>query len=223
VPTFKLAGDLFLLFLQLLLLLCHHLLLMSNGNCLLVEVLPHLDVGLAMGLSRGVQLFGNSLLIEQELHPIQLLPPHRCSLPFRGDPLLEQGTPLHVALLFLINIGPLSLEHFLRLAQHEMSHSIASERETCPVAQSRGCPVTTLSASPSSSLVMLASAAVVHATAAPDWVHEEAASVFGSVMVGVVPAAVAPAVESGSGAASPPPWDAGIVSRFVARQHAIND
>jgi hypothetical protein len=52
-PTFKRAGDLFLLFLQLLLRLCHCLLPMTNDNRLLIELLLHLDVGLATGLSHS--------------------------------------------------------------------------------------------------------------------------------------------------------------------------
>jgi hypothetical protein len=54
----KHADDLFLLFLHRLLLLCHRLLSMSNGNCLLANVLMRLDVGLATCLSHDIQLFG---------------------------------------------------------------------------------------------------------------------------------------------------------------------
>jgi hypothetical protein len=42
--------------------------------------------------------------------------------------------------------------------------------------------------------------------AAPKGVHEEGASIAGSVMVGAAPATTAPAVESGAGAWLPPPW-----------------
>jgi hypothetical protein len=102
---------------------------MSDGNCLLAEVLLRLDVGLTTGLSCSVQLFGTrhqplgigieqvngcSLLIEQALHLIQLRSLHHCLLPLRGGMLLEQGTPLREMSSLFLN-DPLSLEHILCL------------------------------------------------------------------------------------------------------------
>jgi hypothetical protein len=112
----KHAGDLFLLFL-------HRLLSMSNGNCLLDDVLLCLDVGLTACLSHDAQLYdtrhqllgisveqvnGSSMLNEQALHLIQLLTLPRRLLLLGGGTLLEQGTPLHEALLLFLNIDPLS-------------------------------------------------------------------------------------------------------------------
>jgi hypothetical protein len=62
------------------------------------------------------QANGDFFLFEHGLHLVQPLPLlHRLLLLERGL-LLEQGTPLHEALLLLLNVGPLPLEHVLRLA-----------------------------------------------------------------------------------------------------------
>jgi hypothetical protein len=84
--------------------LSHHLLPLADDARARIEVLLLLDSGVGTSLRYGIQLFGschqilgigvkqtngNSLLIEQELHLVQLLPLRDCPLPLRGGTLLE--------------------------------------------------------------------------------------------------------------------------------------
>jgi hypothetical protein len=89
-----------------------------------------LDVGLTMGLSRSKQVLGlfhqllslsveetdgDFFLLEHGLHLAQPLLLCCRLLLCGGGPLLEEGAPLREALLLLLNVGPLLLQHVLRL------------------------------------------------------------------------------------------------------------
>jgi hypothetical protein len=62
------------------------------------------------------QADGDLLLIEQKLHLVQPCSFCRRLLLFRSGPLLEQGTPLRVALPVFLKFVPLPLEDVLCLA-----------------------------------------------------------------------------------------------------------
>jgi hypothetical protein len=114
---------------------------------------------------------------------------------------------------------------------------IASERETCPIAQRPGCPMTTSSSSPSlvvvapppaevaspvgstygtpkSIVVVVSTSSRVLGVASPCCAYEEDTPTVGSVVVGTPLTSAALVVESGSGARSPSPWAASTIGSW---------